>query len=203
MSQFLPEGFGQQPSTTVDLSSGAPASDSTQADVALMQRVLAAAANNPNLIPGGFMAYMLDWIQTQRLSIPIGQVFGFTRFAAKTSVETGSVSTASSTYVTLGGPNITGLSAGKYLMFWGAAAVGNLGVSNATMALSTNTVVAPATDNQIVAITSDSSFTSIMAADTITLVDGENVIGIEYVSSDGASTVSFQQRFIIALRYAN
>lgn len=76
MSMFMPENAGGQ--TPGGVSSVTPADpETTSEDVALMQRVLSAAARNPNLIPDSFMAYMLDWIQTQRLSIPIGQVFGF------------------------------------------------------------------------------------------------------------------------------
>ncbi len=78
MSQFLPETQAppEQPGFSGVPDAPAPAGP---ADTALMQRVLAAAAQNPNLIPASFMAYMIDWIQTQRLVIPISQVFGWQR----------------------------------------------------------------------------------------------------------------------------
>lgn len=82
MSQFLPEGFGTQPADGV--SSITPANpETTSDDIALMQRVLSAASRNPNLIPTDFMAYLFDFIQTQRLEIPIGQVFGYQSHATQ------------------------------------------------------------------------------------------------------------------------
>ena len=46
-----------------------------------MQKVLQAAAENPLMIPPDLMSYILDYVQTSRLSIPIGQVFGYQRIA--------------------------------------------------------------------------------------------------------------------------
>ena len=76
MSVFLPDDGVDRPATQ-DGTTSIATPESTRADVALMQRVLSAASNTPNLIPPDFMAYILDWIQTQRLNIPIGQVFGY------------------------------------------------------------------------------------------------------------------------------
>lgn len=78
MSMFLPESSNlsgpAQPGAT-QITPTNP--ETTSEDVKLMQRVFTAAMQNPNLIPDQFMAYVLDWIQTQRLIIPIGQVFGY------------------------------------------------------------------------------------------------------------------------------
>lgn len=79
MSMFLPEQAGPgQPQDGV--SSFTPgSSETTAADIALMQRVLSAASRNPNLIPADFMAYLFDFMQTQRLQVPIGQISGYRR----------------------------------------------------------------------------------------------------------------------------
>jgi hypothetical protein len=78
---FLPDGVAQAQSSFSASDANAPSSpQASQADIALMQRVLAAASQNPNLIPADFMSYVLDWIQTQRLEIPIGQVPGYSQF---------------------------------------------------------------------------------------------------------------------------
>ena len=80
MSMFLPESSNlsgpAQPGTT-QITPSNP--ETTSEDVKLMQRVLTAAMQNPNLIPDQFMSYILDWIQTQRLIVPLGQVFGYQR----------------------------------------------------------------------------------------------------------------------------
>jgi len=80
MSQFMPEGNENAPQPGV--STITPSNpETTSEDIALMQRVLAAASRNPNLIPADFMAYVIDYVQTQNLMIPIGQVFGYQRIA--------------------------------------------------------------------------------------------------------------------------
>lgn len=76
MSMFLPENAPQQQPGGVTATTP-PSPETTQEDVSLMQRVFAAAARNPNQIPNGFLPYVLDWLNTQRLEVPIGQVFGF------------------------------------------------------------------------------------------------------------------------------
>lgn len=78
MSMFLPDGpyQTQPPSGVADITPANP--ETTTADIALMQRVLSAASRNVNLIPSDFMAYIVDFIQTSRLQIPIGQVPGYT-----------------------------------------------------------------------------------------------------------------------------
>lgn len=77
MSMFLPEQGQATPTGVTEFTPSSP--QTTQEDVALMQRVLQAAAANPLMIPPDLMAYILDYIQTSRLIIPIGQVFGFTQ----------------------------------------------------------------------------------------------------------------------------
>jgi microcystin-dependent protein len=79
MSIFLPDGPNQSdaPSGVADITPAEP--ETTSADIALMQRVLAAASRNVNLIPSDFMAYIVDFIQTSRLQIPIGQVPGYSQ----------------------------------------------------------------------------------------------------------------------------
>lgn len=75
MSQFLPE----TPQSAVQQTDFKPIVEtpSLDGDIALMQRIFSAAVTNPSQIPSDFMAYLVDFIQTQRLTIPIGQVVGF------------------------------------------------------------------------------------------------------------------------------
>jgi hypothetical protein len=83
MGIFLPEGTGQG-QVQSGVSEITPANpETTTEDIALMQRVLSAASRNPNLIPTDFMAYLIDYVQTSRLSIPIGQVFGWQRVSTQ------------------------------------------------------------------------------------------------------------------------
>lgn len=81
MSQFLPE-TPQSAVQQTDFKSIVE-TPSLGGDIALMQRIFSAAVTNPSQIPSDFMAYLVDFIQTQRLSIPIGQVVGYQRFATQ------------------------------------------------------------------------------------------------------------------------
>lgn len=94
---FLPEGPNQTapPSGVADITPADP--ETTQADIALMQRVLSAASRNPNLIPADFMSYIVDFIQISRLQIPIGQVPGYSRQVASSASYYAGASTLAST----------------------------------------------------------------------------------------------------------
>lgn len=203
MSVFLPEGFGQQSPSPVDISTGA-ASESTQGDIALMQRVLTAAVNNPNLIPENFMAYMLDWIQTQRLNIPIGQVFGFPRFTMQSSPLVGGAleTTASTSFVNLAtvGPTIDGISDGKYVVWICNLSAIDTGGQQAIMALSVNGAAA---DITLSTEAWSSAFDNISKPFLLTFDSGgANSIVAKYKSS-GGGTATFFKRQLFALRYAN
>lgn len=85
MSEFMPDdGTPSQQTGVTEFSPSSPAT--TQEDVALMQRVFQAAAANPLMIPSDLMAYIFDYIQTGRLQIPIGQVFGYRTVSILTGV---------------------------------------------------------------------------------------------------------------------
>lgn len=205
MSMFLPESAGQPPAGGV--TSVTPANpQTTQEDIALMQRVLSAAARNPNLIPADFMAYILDYIQTSRLQIPIGQVFGFTQFTAQQDVVgLGSAeSTSSATYVDLAtvGPSLTGLPDGQYIIIFGCDAHNSATGVGSIMSLSINGVAAVDTDScQMPDQTKD---TSMARAVVKTLSNGgANSVIAKYREGYAAGTATFTHRWLIALKYAN
>lgn len=199
MSMFMPEGSGAPPQDGV--SSITPAnSETTTADIALMQRILAAAARNPGLIPADFMAYVLDWLQVNNLQIPIGQVFGYNRTTAKSAVVHTNEARTSSTFGDLAtpGPTLNGLGAGTFLVIWGSDAAGNPGVSNAEMIVQDGNGIG--TNNGNVALTSVASATSVVSVDTITLSSG-GLLTTKYRSSDNTYSCQWNGRFLIALRF--
>jgi hypothetical protein len=145
MSMFLPDGAQGTvpPSGVTDFS---PATDEvTSSDIAIMQRVLSAAAQNPSMIPESFMAYVLDWLQINNLQIPIKQVFGYQdsvgsivsealagQFVASSA--TGAGSSSGSPVTGAVGPAVSGLvSGGKYVVWYGYNLHTN---DNATMHMS-------------------------------------------------------------------
>lgn len=146
------------------------------------------------------------WLEQNPPAIGISNVLGFSQFTAQMSVVANNETRTSSTYgdLTHAGPALTGLPDGKYVMLWGANAAGNPSVSNAQMAVSVNGGTAPNGDHTLVAITSSLGVTAVMIADTVTLAaGGNNSITAKYASSDNASTCTWNNRWLIALRYAN
>jgi hypothetical protein len=198
---FMPEGPNQTeaPSGVADITPAEP--ETTSADIALMQRVLAAASRNVNLIPSDFMAYIVDFIQTSRLQIPIGQVFGFSQFTAQpaTTIST-SEATSSVTYTDLAtiGPEINELSDGQYLLLFGAQIQPGAG-ANGLMSVEVNANAASDTD--AVNVPDNASNTSTSRAVIKTLSGGGNTITAKYRSTGGISS-TFLNRWMVAIKYA-
>lgn len=201
MSMFLPENFSQA-DTQTGVASIAPATpEVTQGDITLMQRVLTAAAKSPNLIPSDFMAYMFDWIQTQRLQIPISQVFGFTQFAAQSDFVSANEKTSSTTYTDLStvGPTLGGLSDGKYVLIFGAAHAISATPAAARMAVQANSAT-PVDDDSTEAVTD--SLISCSRATVASVVNGNsNTFTAKYKATSG--TAAFESRWLVALKFAN
>lgn len=208
MSIFLPEGSQGKSLGVAGITPSNPTT--TDEDFALMERVFAAAAARPNAVPEAFMAYVLDFIQTNNLIIPIGQVFGFSQFTATYATQ-GNADTTSATAFgdcTNGGhqvgPTIAALPAGKYVALFGSlaavSAVGNI----ASMALEVNgSAVGGPPPIQGSAEARGTSLYSISTGTTITLTAASNTLKAVYAVDSGAVTGTFGSRWVIALKYDN
>lgn len=201
---FLPDGQTQSSQTGVtNFSPGTQ--QTTQEDVALMQRVLEAAAQNPLMIPPDLMSYILDYIQTSRLIIPIGQVFGFSGFtfqAAPTILTNEATSLTAYGDLTTAGPLLTGIPDGSYAIFFGAQltpttpsqAVMSLGVTN----------IAAASDDDSVVVSAGSISSTRLVVKTLTgnAAGVGNQLRAQYRSTGGESC-SFSRRWLVAVKFAN
>lgn len=210
MSMFLPDGAQGTvpPSGVTDFS---PATDEvTSSDIAIMQRVLSAAAQNPSMIPESFMAYVLDWLQVNNLQIPIGQVFGFQKFlSTQVTVDfisdNGVGTTTSATYGDLtgatAGPELDGLPDGKYLILFGAAAgSGVTATETALVSILVNGVAA--TDNDA-AQNQNAALASIVRGVPKSLSNnGSSSVKLVYREAGGGSG-TFSFRWLAAIRYDN
>lgn len=204
MSMFLPEGTQQQPSQGVaQITPANP--ETTQEDIALMQRVLSAASRNPNLIPADFMAYLLDFIQTARLIIPIGQVFGFSQYTAHTTPRVGSVdeATTSTSYADLAttGPTLDGLPDGKYLVFIKSVIRTAVASNLAAMSYQVNGTAASDTDSIVNKNANDITATG-FSLQSLSRGSG-NSLTAKYRTDNAAAAATFSGRLIVALKYAN
>lgn len=136
-----------------------------------MQRVLAAAAQNPSLIPESFMGYMLDWLQISKLQIPIAQVPGYTKsvnaivtqalagqFTAQLNTVAG-LAFSAGTPNTGAGPSLT-LAAGSYVML---AGFDQAGVNSPSMVVSGGVTIVANTRGWLQTIGSPTTVTSTLS----------------------------------------
>jgi hypothetical protein len=217
MSMFLPEGTypGQTQQGVASVSPANP--ETTKEDIALMQRVLAAASRNPNMIPADFMAYLIDYLQTQRLSLPIGQVFGYDNsvnsivasalaatFKAHIASSEPEVSITSTSYATFtGAPAITGLDDGQYLVLWGASAKGDDSAGGSDLNF---TYIANGSATGNICEQQDQDwYSSVARGDTVTLGAGAgaNTLAMVALTTTAGHTSKIRNAWIACLKYAN
>jgi hypothetical protein len=127
MGIFLPEGMQTPPATAATGVTSAPDVEAVDSGVELMQKVFAAAAQRPSAIPDAFMAYLVEYLQTQRLTWPISQITGFSKdiFVPMVAVDTGTeVHYSNTSFAVLPGnvgPVLAGLNDGHYFVIFGAS----------------------------------------------------------------------------------
>lgn len=192
MSMFLVEQKGQPQDGVSSITPSNP--ETTQEDVALMQRVLSAASRNPNLIPSDFMAYVADFMQTSRLEIPIGQVFGFQKFVStQVSIFTDSGQSLSGTGTsTTPGPSVS-VPEGKYIVIMGADMSTQFGNGACSMTLSPGG--ATATGNP-------ASVVSVCKGAPVTLASPSTISALLSIAG-GGQTATISAAWLIAIRYDN
>lgn len=170
-----------------------------------MQRVFQAAAQNPLMLPADFMSYIVDFIQTQRLNIPIGQVIGFSGFTAN-FVDDGlggvEQTTTSTTYVDPGTvTELSALGSGRYVVLWGGSLKNSVGAGTSTLiAPNINGVV---TDNHLIS-SELTSYGPFGAGGMVATLNngGGNTIKLQ-VRVLAPSTGTFARLWLMALRFAN
>ena len=202
MSQFMPESTPSAPSSVVT----PQASVASDADVALMLKVFNAALARPDLVPEGFMAYVQDFIQTSRLTIPIGQIIGFAQFLGQSKFVNPSQSTTSTSFTDLAtvGPELLTLPDGKYVVAWGCTINNGTGGSdNSSMVVYANGTQLEDPDGNFPGIVTNS--VANVPACVFAVVDmknsGNNSLVAKYKVSAG--TGNFGQRWLFALKIAN
>lgn len=200
---FLPETSSSSSQLGSPLTPANP--QVSDADVSTMQRILAAAAARPDLIPENFMAYVVDFIQANNLLIPIGQIVGFSQFTAQTTDSILSQgTTTSATYTDLSdeaGPTLSTLPDGMYLFLYVAALQASVGGHSANMSLSFNGV-APSDNDAI--FSHETELVSCAGFTISTLKNGgNNTVEAKYRSGSAGDTTTAASRRLVALKFAN
>ncbi len=144
---------------------------------------------------------LTNYISQSGLNIPISNIIGFQQFTAQTApfIMTAET-TASAAYTNLAtvGPSITGIPAGKYIVFFGSVANNSAAGNRTFMSLQVNSTAA--VDDDSCEMTS-ATHESIMIVVAKTLPLDNNTLTAKYRVTAG--TGNYFNRWMLALRYAN
>jgi hypothetical protein len=154
--------------------------------------------------PDSFKTGLISWIEANPPVLPIGQIFGFAAFVATPAVvATGSAETTTSAFpvnLATTGPQLLDLPDGKYIVRFGAKLHTSVAGTNAVMGVSINGAAATGTD---VAVNGNVNDVSAVYEFITSLTAGSNTLLTKYGTDGGAATVTYNNRFLIAEKYAN
>jgi hypothetical protein len=151
-------------------------------------------------VPGEFLTWLKDRLILDGFELPIGQIQGFAGFVFRGAEVVTNETTASTSYVDLStvGPELTGLEDGSYAAFFGATVNGGF-TDVGSVGLSIN----GAAPSNASASASTPATVSVTRIKLVSLsADGNNSLKVQYSTSSGTN-VSFAQRFLVAVKYAN
>jgi hypothetical protein len=164
---------------------------------------LRAALSRPLFhVPDEFITWVADQVALRGLSVPIGQVIGFTQFAVKHDFVATRETTTSATYTNLAtvGPTVDGLSAGRYLVGVGCKAVPSVaGTTAARMSVQANATAAQDVDS---AWNENTYGATVCAFSIKTLTGVSNSLTAKY-RQHGGGTGDFENRWVVAFKYEN
>lgn len=151
-----------------------------------------------------FFSYIVSWIEQSGLQIPISQVFGFSQFNAQSARVDASETTTSTTYtdLTTAGPTVSGLSAGTYIVLFGAQASSSVATIASLMSISANAAAAVDGDSCATSVLTSNYQTAVAKAITATVSSSNNSFQCKY-RTNGAATATFLYRWIVVLKAAN
>jgi hypothetical protein len=167
-----------------------------------VRRIIREVLSDPLGFPEEYKGWLPEWLALSGFNIPISQVRGFAQFTANSASVTTQQSTASASYTNLGtvGPELAGLPAGSYLLIYGAGAAAVAGV-RASVSPKINAVEATDADAmQLIPATAGDVIPGAMAT-VKTLSEASNTVTLRYKVASG--TASFQNRWLVALKYSN
>jgi len=155
-------------------------------------------------VSADFLGQFRTWLEQNPPAIPVSQIVGFSQFTAQANSVATRESTISTTYVNLttAGPSLSGLPDGQYLFLFGCDAFNSVAGNQLTMSIKVNSTAAADSDATLADAPAATYKVCLMRAVTKTLANGgNNTITCQYRVSSG--TGSFENRWLIALRFAN
>jgi len=156
--------------------------------------MLAQLLRDPTLYPDEFKAWLTNWMEVSPPTLPLDQISGFSDYQIKSVTTDPEISiTGGAAYVTSGGPIVSNLPPGKYLVIYSATGHGN--ASQRISVMVDNVTVDPDTpDCARWDSTTDQSHGSQI------VVDLKKEVQMVYRSPVGGSVVYFSNRTLSVQR---
>jgi hypothetical protein len=182
-----------------------------------MQRVLSAAVQNPSMIPADFLAYVVDYIQTQRLTTPLGQIIGydnatntivntalakmFTAHVATSETEVNITSSSLATFTSA--PSISSLDNGQYAVVWGTSGNGDTAGSGSALYVAVR--ANGSSDTNEAETQTQAIHVSIARAAAVTLSAGagSNTLAMVARTNSAGHTSVLRRSWLLALKFSN
>lgn len=177
----------------------------TDADRALLRRLL---QYNPNLIEQEapiFLPWLVSRIEVANLQVPASQVPGFAQFTVKTATEVVTEETTTSTTPTnlaTTGPTITGLADGMYFVIFRATVNSTTSGEASVMSVSINSDDADTT-SRFASMKSDVAFPITWWFTASLSNSNNNTLQMKYWTKNAASAARFSTRQLAAIKYQN
>lgn len=154
-------------------------------------------------VPKPFETWMIDKVVSSGFDLPISQIIGFAGFLAQegNTIVTPTETTTSTTYTDLAtvGPSISGLTPGRYLIFFGNTSSTTSSSAQATTSVQVNATAASDADMLLNGSTTTVPVSRAILKD---LALESNTLTMKYKAFT-AGTASFRDRWMIALKIAN
>lgn len=146
------------------------------------------------------------WLEQNPPAVTISSIIGFEQFTVQVGTYVATQETTTSTTFTnlaTVGPSLPELPNGQYIFAFGAIAFTDTALGFAArMSIDINGAGASTSDACATTIASP-GLTSISRITTATLSAGNNTVTAKYLSDNNAHTMTFGNRWLIALKYAN
>jgi hypothetical protein len=172
----------------------------TDTDIAQIERIFGNFNRVYQLRPEFFSAW-LSLIESSGFQIPFSQIAGASTFTAQfaTTITTSETLTSSTPGdLTTPGPTLTGLGPGTYAVFWGC--------DSSTAATTTQAQMFVFYGGSSIgygAIQQATTTASVMKFAPVTITGSSDSLTAKYASSDNATTATFANRTLLALKFAN
>lgn len=194
MSEFLPDSGYTKPADPKQKQDAQPDFLTPQERAALQRQL-----SYPEDLPKKFKSWILQHIAVNGLDIPVSQLHGFTGFQPRVATASDTTSTGNSAYTDLGGPELTDLESGTYLILHGFNSSNPSNPADPGIGLAAPSVNGAAASDTDAAMC-EGEFQSSMFYKLASLSEPNNSVKLMYRMQGGTGNRDFNRPFLIAIK---